>query len=71
MEYKRNYANEFELEALCWAAKKNGSSYGKLCAGLTRPKKEQILDEYRLYLRKQRQQRGNRSNDQRTCPYPS
>ena len=67
MEYNRNYANEFEIEALSWAAKKNGSSYGKLCSQLSRPKKEQILDEYRLYLRKQRQQRSLRNRDQGTC----
>ena len=49
-----------QLDAISWAAKKAGTSYGKFSTTLTGAEKEQICEEYARLLAKKRREEQKR-----------
>lgn len=54
MENKQTYSPDFCLEAIEWAARKAGLSYGRFAATLTAEKEEDLYLEYRAVVRKRK-----------------
>jgi len=60
LKEKKPLSRSQQLDAISWAAKKAGTSYGKFSATLTGAEKEQICEKYARLLAKKRREEQKR-----------